>query len=196
MNRIPKIRFLTETTINIKVIKVVCLLLLFTSVNFAEGRKVRQNLKTYNATKNKNDKKTSCNDPDLITIEVTSCDSVGISKASIAEVFIVSDVKFSGYDKHATANKESIHVINGTPYTLKSINIKIIYKDMQGRMLHSRDVVLKCDIPPAETRKIDFSTWDKQHSFYYYLSNAPKRVASPYKIEIIPHSFTISLQRK
>lgn len=195
MTLIPILRFLTGTTGKIKVIKFICLLLLFTSVNYAEGRKIRQTLKTYDVSKNKNAKKSSVNNSDLLTIEVSPCDTVAISEASFSGDFLASNVRFSGYDKHATANKESIHVINGTPHTLKTIIIKIIYKDMQGRMLHSREVVIKCDIPPAETRKIDFPTWDKQHSFYYYLSNEPKRVASPYKIDIIPQSFTISMPK-
>lgn len=152
---------------------------------------MKQNLKSYNTSTPQNDKKTSMNKKDLVIIDVSAGDTVFFADKINPEGFIISDVKFSGYDKHATANKESIHIVNGSSHTLKSVSLEIIYKDMNGRMLHSREIVLNCDIPPSETRKIDFPTWDSQHSFYYYRSNEPKRAASPYKIQISPRSFTI-----
>lgn len=108
-----------------------------------------------------------------------------------AEVRFPSDsIIFVGYDKQLNATKETFHVINRSPYTLTGAKVKIVYKDMSGRMFHSRTVSFKCDIPSGETRKIDLPSWDSQKSFYYHLSTKPRRQAVEYTIELDPVSFT------
>ena len=62
---------------------------------------------------------------------------------------------------------------------------------MKGRMLHSRIVELDCEVPPEESRKFDITSWDKQHTYYYYLGNEPKKVATPFQVKFLPLSFRV-----
>ena len=63
---------------------------------------------------------------------------------------------------------------------------------MKQRMLHSRDYDIKCLIPSKQTRKIDIPTWDKQKTYYYYLGNKPKKIATPYNRQYHPRLLTHS----
>lgn len=108
-------------------------------------------------------------------------------------LFRPETIIFAGYDKQATSSRETFHIINNSPFTLRKIEITIIYKDMQGRMLHKRNATFSCYILSGETRKTDIKTWDNQNSFYYYLSNPPRRVATPYQVEILPLNFWVEL---
>lgn len=95
-----------------------------------------------------------------------------------------SDIVIAGYDKPANASRESIHLINSSSHTIQAIRLNITYSDMQGRMLHRRTVTSQCMVPGGETRKIDFPTWDSQKSYYYYLGQEPKKIATPYSVAI------------
>lgn len=99
-------------------------------------------------------------------------------------VFSPEKVSFSGYDKQATSTIESFLVTNNSQYDISAVKVRIYYKDMKGRMLHSRDISKKCHVKKGETRKLDVSTWDKQKSYYYYLSNEPRRVSTPYQVDM------------
>lgn len=105
----------------------------------------------------------------------------------------LDSVIFSGYDKPATATKEAFLVTNKTDVRLLEITVSVTYKDMKDRMLHKRSSTVKCNIPPGETRKLEFPTWDSQMSYYYFRSAEPKRTATPYKVEITPLSFRLQI---
>lgn len=98
---------------------------------------------------------------------------------------------FSGYDKEISSNVESFILTNTIGRPIKGFKVRIDYLDMQGRMLNSRTVRLACDVPPAESRRFDIKGWDKQHTYYYYLGNQPKRVATPFQVTFYPLSFWI-----
>ena len=106
-------------------------------------------------------------------------------------LFCPDSVSFAGYEKEANASTESFLVINHTPTNLSAIKIKIIYTDLRDRMLHTRTLTQPCFIPAGETRKIDIKSWDKQHTYFYYLGNEPRKVATPYKTQILPSAFFI-----
>ncbi|MDE6009181.1 MAG: hypothetical protein K2G90_08245 [Muribaculaceae bacterium] len=174
----------------------VALILIFTQK--ADGKKIRQRLKvtTEKSASTKSNRK---------TIKTDSIDERGkkwqkLSADSIVFIgndvdsiirFIPSSIKFAGYDKQATSRRETFHVINESAADLKKALIEIIYKDMKGRMLHKRKVNVVCDVPSGETRITDIPTWDTQFSFYYYLSNKPRRIASPYMVEFHPLYFYV-----
>lgn len=170
------------------------LILAFTlsSLSFqdAGARKIRQSLKV-KTKKSGNTFDQMSPEDNLMEINVDGRDSIIIDIDGSDHIFRTDEIKFAGYDKDISANRESFHIINQSGHTLREAKITIIYKDMDGRMLHKRDTSIKCDIPAGETRKTDIPTWDLQHSFYYHLSNAPRRVASPYQIQILPLSFSI-----
>lgn len=98
-------------------------------------------------------------------------------------------IRFSGYDKPVNAAREAILVSNNSQTGIYGIKIEITYKDMQGRMLHRREALIKLAVEPGETRKGEFKSWDSQKSYYYHLSQPPRRVATPYQIEIHPLSY-------
>ncbi|MDE6444447.1 MAG: hypothetical protein K2K64_08540 [Muribaculaceae bacterium] len=123
-----------------------------------------------------------------------SADSLGKDHPVEARLtgFDPQSISFTGYDKQATASRETFHVVNRSAHTLRKMDIEIVYQDMKGRMLHKRKATVLCNIPAGETHKTDIRTWDTQLSFYYYLSNPPRRVATPYQVEIHPLAFWLT----
>lgn len=103
-------------------------------------------------------------------------------------------VGFSGYDKEPNSNKESFILVNPSRNCITGFSVRIDYLDMKGRMLHSRELTEQCLVPPGETRRLDTKSWDIQHTYYYYLGNEPKRVATPFQVVFTPLSFWISQQ--
>ena len=95
-------------------------------------------------------------------------------------------VRFSGYEKSLRATRETVFVTNLAERGLSSITATISYFDNAGRLLHSRHIELRADIPPGETRRIDFPSWDTQKSFYYRNGPHPRISAIPYTITITP----------
>lgn len=107
------------------------------------------------------------------------------------EIHELLKVAFAGYEKEAGSSKESFIMINPSCYDISGIEIRIKYSDLQGRMFHSRNVKESCYIPSGETRRFDIKSWDTQHTYYYYLGNEPKRVATPFQVSIEPVSIWI-----
>lgn len=106
---------------------------------------------------------------------------------------MLRNISFAGYEKECNSSKESFLMHNPTDETIVGFLIKIDYYDLKNRMLHSRKVKEDCYIPPGEARKLDIKSWDQQHSYYYYLGNEPKKVATPYKVAFTPISYWIEL---
>ncbi|MCH5224655.1 MAG: hypothetical protein J1D77_01600 [Muribaculaceae bacterium] len=98
---------------------------------------------------------------------------------------------FAGYDKEPNSNIESFILINKSGNTITGYEVRIDYLDMQGRMLHSRVVKEPCEVPPHETRRLDIKSWDTQRTYYYYLGNAPRKVATPYQVNFTPLTFWV-----
>lgn len=172
---------------------ILLVLILLLSPSDTYSRKVKQSLKVKTEKSDKSrDNGIDTVSVNLIRVDVCKPDSATFMKDSVVYSFPLSSIRFSGYDKTLTASKESFHAINETPYDIMEMTLLIVYKDMQDRMLHSRKVTTKKEIPHDETRKIDIPSWDNQKSFYYYLSNEPKRVAAPYKVTITLVSLIIN----
>lgn len=172
-------------------------IIILTSCLFFVGdlhsRKVKQTLrieKSPGADKKKASQKKETDN--IIEVQVSSQDTIRVSEAENAP-FVVSEVTFAGYDKSVNARKESVHVVNHSRYEITCCKFRIIYYDMKGRMLHRRDATIRCVIPPGETRKADFPTWDTQNSFFYHLGNNPRKIASAYKVDITPLSFSLRI---
>lgn len=117
--------------------------------------------------------------------------SMIISEEGTEITFIPDSVGFLGYDKQLTSTKESLFIVNKTGIALEGVKFVLKYSDMSGRMLHSRTVTIHNHIPPMETRKVDFTSWDSQNSFYYHLSAFPRREATPYNISLTPQAFFV-----
>ena len=101
-----------------------------------------------------------------------------------ADSTLISKLSFSGYDKPTTSSQETFHITNLTDTLIRKVGIRLTYRDLQNRMLHSREAEVECDIPAGETRIASIKSWDIQHTFYYYLGPEPKKTATPYKVNI------------
>lgn len=160
-------------------------LLLSAAHNPTYAKKIKQSLRIDKekaaALKGKED----AAEPEGLKIDALVPDSLLLCDGSVI-AFDPDDVTFAGYDKQASASTEDFLLVNNTGATITGISIRIDYADMSDRMLHSRTVTTQCHVPPGETRKIEIKTWDRQHSYYYYLGNEPRRVATPYKVAITP----------
>lgn len=158
--------------------------------NEAYSKKIKQSLKV----EKQGNKRNSRNTENVSEIEINILDSINTGDVPLN--LKVEKVKFAGYEKEVNANSETFLVINDNEEAIIRFKVRIIYKDMQGRMLHSREITEKCMIPAHETRKLDISSWDKQHTYYYYLGNEPKKTATPYKVEFQPLSIWIAHQEE
>ncbi len=95
-----------------------------------------------------------------------------------------AEVRLSGYDKPLRATRESLFVTSSLSDTIHALRLRLDYYDMSGRRLHSRDIDIKADIPPSETRSVNFKSWDTQKSFYYHLGAKPRSgTATPYDVK-------------
>lgn len=93
-------------------------------------------------------------------------------------------VRFSGFDKKGSSMSESMFVTNLTDSEIVSMNVRLRYTALDGRMFHERDVRIDCVIPAGATRKVDFKSWDTQRSFRYHRSLDSKSSATPFTVSI------------
>ncbi|MCH5231011.1 MAG: hypothetical protein J1F43_04370 [Muribaculaceae bacterium] len=129
---------------------------------------------------------------DFEGMEINLKDSIQNSDSRIQELLpSLRKCSFAGYDKEPNSNLESFILVNTTDQPILGYDVRIDYLDMQGRMLHSRNIRQKCLVPPGETRRFDIKSWDPQHVYYYYLGNEPKRVATPFQVKFTPLSLWI-----
>lgn len=95
-------------------------------------------------------------------------------------------VCLSGFDKPLRSRKETFFATNTGSRTIIRMAITLDYFDLAGRQLHSRHLPVGSTIEPGQTRSISIPSWDIQQSFYYTLSEKPKRVeqATPFNVAI------------
>lgn len=97
-------------------------------------------------------------------------------------------VSLFGYDKPLSATRESLFVRSQlTADTVTAVVLEIKYRTPQGEALSRRRVEVPCLIPPMETRRLQFRSWDDTRTFYYYRT-PPARTpaASPYTVQVLP----------
>lgn len=95
-------------------------------------------------------------------------------------------LKFSGYEKTLRSATESFFITNLSGKDIDRIVVDIVYSDMKGRVLDRRTETIDISLPAAETRRADIRSRDRQHTFYYYRSPAPRHAAqaTPYRVKI------------
>ena len=106
-----------------------------------------------------------------------------------AEALPPDSITVEGYDKALRSMKESARVTNRYSSPLDFIVLNIVYRTVgEGKMLHARSVRVDCDIPPGETRQLEWRAWDRQQRYYYHDTRVVPRSAKavPYAVEIIP----------
>lgn len=151
----------------------------------AGARKIRTKLPTKYASVEveKDVVKDSIGIPQSVTIEEND------STCNFDE--IRGKVRFYGFDKTLTSQKESFFISNGLDKTLTALEVEITYFDMKKRQLHQRLVPVECEIPPGETRRVDVKSWDAQKAFYFHQSAAPRRQATPFDVRLRLKSITL-----
>ena len=119
-----------------------------------------------------------------INFDTSACDTIMTDdRAARLAAHYARYITLSGYSKTRNASKESILATNSGNETVIGITLEIEYLSTDGRQITRRKKTIPCNIPPGETRKLDFSTWDRQYVFYYHKSPAPHRAqATPYTI--------------
>lgn len=94
-------------------------------------------------------------------------------------------VAISGYEKPLRSNKETLHVTNAdTARVLVSVVLEIAYIDVDGNLMHRREVDLDCDIYPGETKMLACRSWDVQNRFFFAGGPRPRTAAYPYTISL------------
>lgn len=162
----------------------VLVLYLFFGCDFAVAKKIKNSF----VIEKESRKNTKPTDQQIPGVKIELSDSLTVKSQERGNLFNVS---FAGYDKEPNSNRESFIIVNPTALTLTGYSVKIDYLDMQGRMLHSRTLTQGCLVPEGESRRIDVASWDTQHTYYYYLGNEPKRVATPFQVTFTPLAYWI-----
>lgn len=95
-------------------------------------------------------------------------------------------LRLSGFDKPLRSRKETFFATNTDSCTVSEMAVTLVYYDAKGRQLHRRHLRVRRHIEPGQTLQISIPTWDIQQSFYYTLSEKPKRVeqATPFNVSI------------
>lgn len=152
-------------------------------VNEASARKYK-----YSLSVDKESKRKKAKPENIPGVMVNLSDTLDLENSDLPEMAELRKVNFAGYDKEPNSSTESFLLVNPSGQNLTGFEVRIDYLDMQGRMLHSRTVKQACFVPAGETRRFDLKSWDVQHTYYYYLGNEPKRVATPFQVVFHPVS--------
>lgn len=156
---------------------ILTILTLIASVE-VQGRRVKTKINVGTSTTQ------DFSDDDRIYVSIDACQTCNSG-------YDMSQVAFTGYDKPLSSDVESFFVTNNTDCILKSVSLDIEYLTLDSLQLHKRFIRLEVDVPPSETRLVSFKSWDKQNSFYYYLSAKPRRQATPFMVRFIPLSYSL-----
>lgn len=109
---------------------------------------------------------------------------VGMAGGIPADTFMIAVGK---YDKPLRSRFESVFLTNLTDSAVTALSLNLTYISMQGDTIHQALRTFDYPIPPHSTRRLTFSSWDKQLTLYYYLTDKPSRLrGTPYKVSVIP----------
>lgn len=136
-------------------------------------------IKTSHKTAKTSSQSAVLSDPPTLTVYADTTPDWGV---------LAGKIRFSGFDKTPSSNKESFFITNSTDSIMKGLTVEIEYTDLKERLLHKRSVAIDCDIPPKDTRRVDVPTWDIQHAFRHYRCSPTKRPTTPFRVKIIPLS--------
>ncbi len=99
----------------------------------------------------------------------------------------------SGYDKPLRSRYETLFVTNHTDSMVTSVRMRLQYISMRGDTIHEVVRTITHPLPPKATRRLTISSWDKQLTMYYHLTDKPSRLkGTPYRINIVPEEMWVS----
>lgn len=105
---------------------------------------------------------------------------------SLTFAAVAPHITFSGFDKPYNGRRETFLVSNGSDRHISGLEIRIVYLDLQDRMLHSRDEEIMINIPSGETRQVSLKSFDSQSTYYYIKSRPPRSGGQPFYVKINP----------
>lgn len=117
--------------------------------------------------------------------KVTSRTPVETEVQLPADTFLIPDsgaVMLYGYDKPLRSRRESVFVTNNSGRDINAISITTLYLDSKGRQFHKISRRIPTDIPAGETRRVEYTSWDTQQSFYYVGSKRSRTSGIPYNV--------------
>lgn len=113
------------------------------------------------------------NHPVELIADTTLADTDGFSQ---------HDITLKGYNKRASDSKETFFVTNNTSHRISCVRLLFRYSGVNGEKLHEREVSVPVALKPGETKLASVTSWDVQHSFYYYASSKPRKNAIAYTV--------------
>lgn len=103
-------------------------------------------------------------------------------------------ITLSGYKKTLTDAYESFFVDNQTPFHLSSLTVTFHYTNAEtGQVFKECTYEVPCDIPSGQMRQLSVRSFDRQHSFYYSGSRAPRRPATAYTIKYSLEAYDVRI---
>lgn len=104
-----------------------------------------------------------------------------------------SAVRFYGYDKPFSSNKESVFLASNLPEdTIIRVSAIIEYSTVNGKLLHKRPITFETELIPEESVRLLFDTWDVTHTFYFHRTPpSRKQNLTPYQVKILPLEVTV-----
>ena len=102
-------------------------------------------------------------------------------------------LRLYGYDKPHNASKESVFASNRlTSDTIDAVRFEVDYYTPDNVKLHTRTVQLQVVIPPGESRRLQYPSWDATRTFYYYRTPPRRKEGlSPYKVSMTPQLISV-----
>ena len=108
----------------------------------------------------------------------------------------LTQIIFTGFDKPAISDKETVFISNRTDRTLTSLDLQIEYLTTDSIQMHKRDISIACEIPAGETRIAAFKSWDQQNSFHYIKSPKSRKPTTPFIVKITLTSYSLRINRQ
>lgn len=101
-------------------------------------------------------------------------------------VYDPDSLTVAGFEKLLRDRRESMFIINSGSRHISALGMKIVYRDMKGRMLHTATHSVAVDLPAGETRRVEVPAFDRSGVWYYHLSPLPPRArrATPFKVAV------------
>lgn len=104
-----------------------------------------------------------------------------------------SMIAIGKYDKPLRSRFESVFITNRTDSTVTALSLQLTYTSMQGDTIHQAVRLFNYRLPPRSTRRLTFSSWDKQQTLYYHLTDKPSKLrGTPYNVSITPVEISLS----
>lgn len=121
--------------------------------------------------------------------KVLAADSAGVQADTLTleNDAALHAVRLYGYDKPHNATKESMFASNLLASdTITALQFEVRYLTLDNVKLHTRLVKLPVLIPPGESMRLLYKSWDATGTFYYYRTPpARKEGLNPYKVSVI-----------